>query len=1457
MKLFCRKEVQGAISLFLVAVLLPMMVISALMVDTARYNLAKSMVSNAGDLAMNGGLADYDAILKDVYGLFAMSQADDVAKNVRRYFEDSLISYGVVGEEDAGSYVQELLGYLYEYLLVEDRETADFLAMTMEPSDLKVTKVEGSSLAEPTILEKQIVEYMKYRAPVDFGMSFLDALSAFTKVEAQGQVMQAQVDAQSGLEGVSKSNYELYEAIRAYDKNYSQLEPEAVPPDGRHLKNYGHIFKDEYVREYEKLHRLTLAFCVEAHLGKWELPDLNRSDSRFLILNENGDYITESQGILCIAGGLGDSNTAFGQNTADPLNGYINPFLNRQRTNTVNTLKEYGASARITAPMLELENEANWETALQQFEAVDGFYKTRLDEYAGALKQLDEYAKAMAAYMKMADAEIEQLGKQQEQAAQKAVDIQEQRVTLSTERSKAEALLTMARLSSAAQVQSAEEHLENEDRLKELEILAGEEAEAAAAEIADLRMKNQEIEEMLGEERLAQLEGCLITVRSYAENDRGLEKDLSEQSANRSSYQEQKENKEREREEKRTAYQAVLGECRDCVNSFNQDAVNYKAWKKRMQEYIGNRALEIGGEFRGLFVKVMELKGLLDDAEEEFKKAQQDILQYMDQVRKWSEEKNGYVNGQSSQEDSFSQVQAAQIAEAENVFSREEVEKLGAAINKEQERLGVFIDEVNRNFTYMGSRRIVDIVNAQQIADAIEQRGYSRAFDLTHDIDADRLKELGRLTEPLPCCAFMNYLHQTYQERYQLKLDGRLNGDGRPESDLTPAESSAKATYEGVKKSSDIAKGVEADTGSPENYGYTYQNKDKICGEGYPSSYKADNSSMTGGEGDKETNQDGIGGEKSKKADKDGMEANRSTAGSLLSGIGSAIETGRDKLYVMAYLFDNFSYFTMVQDKVREDGKEPGWTKCGKELYEAYIPEDGRSAGPAAYTGSCVPINALNNAVYGAEVEYVLFGRKDPADNVANAKLGIYAVRMLFNSVYAFTSGDIRNQTRAVALMVQAASCGFIPYQVVQVVLQLALAMGESAIDLKNMEAGAKVVIVKTRDTWTLSMEGVRNLAKGVIYSATDKAAEIVGDMAQRKIGQIVDAAAEEVSGLVQNVEKDLTGMANSAAENMLDMVFARIDALVDEAMNQAAERLFYSEDGPQLMEPEELRTRIMGLYRTVLDDLKGKITDFTGELAGQQSDNALLAAACEAGGKLANDALEEIEGDMQRELLKLQDAVSIRGYVYRQIYSVKAKISEKVQGAMSGLISQVSGRLRTEIDKTAGEIKKKAQEMTDEAKENVTKQINDFVDKKLSFGAAGMETGKLSQANGNPAQSSVKASAVTFGYSDYLRLFVFVNLCASDKSGSMIRRIGDLIQLNISSAREGSDLAHRCGEGFSMAEAKTYLSVEADVSLEMMFLRLGILRRQMDAFGEAYGGENRADPGDVMRVHYLGISGY
>ena len=101
MKEKTKKRIKGSVSIFLVIIMVPMICLSGFIVDGSRVELAKASMSSAGDLTMNSALANYDTVLKDVYGLFAMSQtAEDLEDNLYNYFVDTLMANGIVTSEE-------------------------------------------------------------------------------------------------------------------------------------------------------------------------------------------------------------------------------------------------------------------------------------------------------------------------------------------------------------------------------------------------------------------------------------------------------------------------------------------------------------------------------------------------------------------------------------------------------------------------------------------------------------------------------------------------------------------------------------------------------------------------------------------------------------------------------------------------------------------------------------------------------------------------------------------------------------------------------------------------------------------------------------------------------------------------------------------------------------------------------------------------------------------------------------------------------------------------------------------------------------------------------------------------------------------------------------------------------------------------------------------------------------
>ena len=138
MKIFYKNN--GAISVFLSLILLPVLVFGGMTVDASRIYMSKVVISDAGEMAMNAGLAQYNEKLHDEYGFLVMDQSpEDMEEDLEAFFNGSLNGTGIPDTED--------------YNKILDLLTKSFDAIDVPGSEIYRTEVE----------KQQILEYMKYR----------------------------------------------------------------------------------------------------------------------------------------------------------------------------------------------------------------------------------------------------------------------------------------------------------------------------------------------------------------------------------------------------------------------------------------------------------------------------------------------------------------------------------------------------------------------------------------------------------------------------------------------------------------------------------------------------------------------------------------------------------------------------------------------------------------------------------------------------------------------------------------------------------------------------------------------------------------------------------------------------------------------------------------------------------------------------------------------------------------------------------------------------------------------------------------------------------------------------------------------------------------------------------------------------------------------------------------------
>lgn len=204
-------KTKGAVSVFLVLVLVPMVTACCLFVDASRINLAKSVVQSSGDLALNTVLSNFDNDLAEIYGFMASAQNDaEIVASAKEYFKKSMISQGL---EEA--YADRYSNAISNFLVGEsDGDINDLLGIDTV-GDVKISPVSGGNLANPEVIRQQIVEFMKYRGPIEGATELYNKFVEIKdKVNDSKQIAKLTEDADEYYEDEKDALSEMEEAYK-------------------------------------------------------------------------------------------------------------------------------------------------------------------------------------------------------------------------------------------------------------------------------------------------------------------------------------------------------------------------------------------------------------------------------------------------------------------------------------------------------------------------------------------------------------------------------------------------------------------------------------------------------------------------------------------------------------------------------------------------------------------------------------------------------------------------------------------------------------------------------------------------------------------------------------------------------------------------------------------------------------------------------------------------------------------------------------------------------------------------------------------------------------------------------------------------------------------------------------------------------------------------------------------
>ncbi len=206
----------GAVSVFLAIILVPCLVFTCVFGDLSRVQLSKAVTESAGDLALYSLLARYDEDLKEYYGLVGSCQDIDAFYQVTEtYFTGMLQAEGVSGEG-----CELFVEYLNE---LQSEGYSDFLRG--ELTGVKVEAAANGAMGDnAALIEDGIVEFMKYRGPIEITTGLLDRFTdldignTVTEAEKNKEVTDKKQEYAEEQGTLLKMAFYSYLAIREYEK---------------------------------------------------------------------------------------------------------------------------------------------------------------------------------------------------------------------------------------------------------------------------------------------------------------------------------------------------------------------------------------------------------------------------------------------------------------------------------------------------------------------------------------------------------------------------------------------------------------------------------------------------------------------------------------------------------------------------------------------------------------------------------------------------------------------------------------------------------------------------------------------------------------------------------------------------------------------------------------------------------------------------------------------------------------------------------------------------------------------------------------------------------------------------------------------------------------------------------------------------------------------------------------
>lgn len=513
----------------------------------------------------------------------------------------------------------------------------------------------------------------------------------------------------------------------------------------------------------------------------------------------------------------------------------------------------------------------------------------------------------------------------------------------------------------------------------------------------------------------------------------------------------------------------------------------------------------------------------------------------------------------------------------------------------------------------------------------------------------------------------------------------------------------------------------------------------------------------------------------------------------MFDDLEALLENGRDKLYITEYAAKMFTCYTSNIDDATGSSSLDFSRKEAKETEQSL---------------SGYSFSKDHNFAYQAENEYVLWGGTDSNQNIQSTLATIFGIRLLLNSIYAFTGdAEIRSTTLALATAI-AGWTGFgVP--LVQSVLIIGFSLAETSYDMQMLKCGRSIPIYKSTTTWICKPSGIGN--------------EVIGDT----IAVTAQAVKDEAFKAAKNLTKEGISTFNTKVNAMSKSL---IDDVVDKGTNA-------------VLQP--VQARLTGLIAALPDS--------------NTVDEALDSVLAEEKSKVESEP-ESITKTIKLEALNtygsdVKKAVqSLVSEVKTQTGIDKKTIQDKVESTFTTLQDNIkngkdgNGGLKSKatnlINKVTSEAQIKADNVTDNLEKQATEKLNDML-VKVDCGIS-LDGGKIHGAGTIDTNGITRSGSTNFtmNYKEYVWMFIALKSMSAKGEESILNRISKLIEVNVG----GTGDYKGTGVPLKMSEAYTMLQVTATADLHTNFFALPV--------PDNHGGARKLGT-DRYAISYTGVLGY